>query len=281
MADIKLIFFDMDLTMLNNEGKVSDNSYAVLERAWAEGIKLVPVSGRSFDALLTGIDNFDYFDYVACTNGTVIHDAKTQEMIKRYSLDNDLAVKYIDYFDTYNKDNYVVVNGYYLGKNEFTQFLADTKYRNNEEFEYLLKTYREKGLREILSDDRYKVDKVIANFNNILLRGRLYDELHLMNKEPEVVVTSSHITNIEIFAKNSGKDVAIREIARMYGIDMKDVMAIGDNDNDVEMLKAAGLSVAMGNATDSAKKVADFVTKTNDEDGAVFAIEKLVLDKKN
>ena len=281
MADIKLIFFDMDLTMLNNEGKVSDNSYAVLERAWAEGIKLVPVTGRSFDALLTGIDNFDYFDYVACTNGTVIHDTKTQEMIKRYSLDNDLAVKYIDYFDTYNKDNYVVVNGYYLGKNEFTQFLADTKYRNNEEFEYLLKTYREKGLREILSDDRYKVDKVIANFNNILLRGRLYDELHLMNKEPEVVVTASHITNIEIFALNSGKDVAIREIARMYGIDMKDVMAIGDNDNDVEMLKAAGLSVAMGHATDRAKKVADFVTKTNDEDGAVFAIEKLVLDKKN
>ncbi|MBQ1289189.1 MAG: HAD-IIB family hydrolase, partial [Erysipelotrichaceae bacterium] len=136
-------------------------------------------------------------------------------------------------------------------------------------------------LREIFKDDRYKADKVIANFANILLRGRLYDELHLMNEVPEVTVTASHITNIEIFAKDSGKDVAIKEIARMYGIDMQNVMAIGDNDNDVEMLKAAGVSVAMGNATDSAKKVADFVTKTNDEDGAVFAIEKLVLDKRN
>ena len=264
--------------MLNLEGKVSKYSMNVLKRAYEKGLKLVPVSGRTFDALLVGIDNFEYFDYVACTNGTTIYNAKTQELIKRHSLSKDLAIKYYNNFVKYNKDNYAIVNGYYLGKYGFTQFVKDIKYRNEEEFNYLLSTFREKGLEEILKDSKYEVDKLIANYSDLLLRDRMYDELHLENRDVQkVVVTSSYKDNIEIFDKDSGKDVAIKEIAKMYNIDMENVMAIGDNDNDVEMLKTAGLAVAMGNGTKEAKRVADFVTLSNDEDGAAIAIEKLVL----
>ncbi|MBR0461596.1 MAG: HAD family phosphatase [Erysipelotrichaceae bacterium] len=275
---IKLICFDMDCTMLNEEGKVSDYSMEVLRRAHEKGLKLAPVSGRSLDALLIGISDLSCFDYVICTNGTVIHDAGTLDIIKRHSLKKETAVRYYDNFVSCNRDNYVVVNGFYLGKYGYTQFLRSIKYRNETEFESLLKLFREQGLPEVLKDEKYQVDKVIANFDDIPLRDRMYEELIAENlKERKAIITSSFENNIEIFDKDSGKDVAVKDVADMYGFTMDEVMAIGDNDNDVEMLKAAGLSVAMGNGTDSAKEFADYVTLSNAQDGAVKAIEKLVL----
>ena len=276
--NIKLVCFDMDCTMLDLDGKVSDYSMKVLKEAHEKGLKLAPVSGRSLDALLVGINDFQYFDYVVCTNGTVIHDARTLEIIKRYSLQEPLAVEYYDRFTAVNKDNYVVVNGYYLGKYGYTQFLKGIRYRNEEEFHHLHYLFSEKGLEAVLEDKRYQVDKIIGNFEDLSLRDRLYEELLLENsKEKKAIITASFENNIEIFAANSGKNVAVKDIADMYGFSMDEVMCIGDNDNDMEMLKTAGIAVAMGNGTDSAKEVADYVTLSNAEDGAVKAIEKLVL----
>ena len=80
----------------------------------------------------------------------------------------------------------------------------------------------------------------------------------------------------EISNPEATKGNAIRFLAELWGIKHEEIMAIGDQDNDIEMLKAAGIAVAMGNGTDSLKKVADYVTDSVENDGVVKAIQKFI-----
>ena len=86
---------------------------------------------------------------------------------------------------------------------------------------------------------------------------------------------------MEINAKNVNKATALRKVCEHYGIDMENTLVIGDNYNDVAMIEAAGIGVAVANAHLQVKEVADFVTKSNNEEGAVAeAIEKYAFNKK-
>ena len=80
----------------------------------------------------------------------------------------------------------------------------------------------------------------------------------------------------EITHIDATKGKAILALCEHWGIDIRDVRAVGDQDNDIEMIKTAGIGVAMGNATQGLKDVADFITKTVDDDGIVYAVEKFV-----
>ena len=78
--------------------------------------------------------------------------------------------------------------------------------------------------------------------------------------------------------KGTTKATALRELAHRLDIKPQEIMAIGDANNDIEMLEFAGLGVAMGNSSDYVKKLADYVTDSNDENGVATAIEKLILN---
>ena len=78
--------------------------------------------------------------------------------------------------------------------------------------------------------------------------------------------------------KGTTKATALRELAQRLDINPQEIMAIGDANNDIEMLEFAGLGVAMGNSSDYVKKLADYVTDSNDENGVATAIEKLILN---
>ena len=92
-----------------------------------------------------------------------------------------------------------------------------------------------------------------------------------------IYVTSAGKNSIEIMKDGVNKCSGVKELAAMHGIDMKNVMTLGDYNNDMPMIRAAGLGVAMGNALDDVKACADYVTDTNDHDGVAKAIEKFVL----
>ncbi len=92
------------------------------------------------------------------------------------------------------------------------------------------------------------------------------------------VVPSSPVY-IEFIDKKVSKGNAVRTLAEKLGIDISQVMAIGDQGNDLSMIEAAGVGVAMGNGIDDLKSIAQFVTKSNDEDGVAYAVEKFLLNK--
>jgi len=92
-----------------------------------------------------------------------------------------------------------------------------------------------------------------------------------------VELSKSWRDNLEVMDKGVSKGSAVKLLCERLGINSDEVMAIGDNENDLSMIKFAGVGVAMGNAEDMVKEQADFITSSNDEDGVALAIEKYVL----
>lgn len=114
--------------------------------------------------------------------------------------------------------------------------------------------------------------------------GIRYDNIDVISKVKEQVkslgnleVTSSAPTNLEISAKGISKESGVRKVCKELNIKMRHVMAIGDNLNDLQLIRSAGLGVAMGNADDRLKRVADRITDTNEEAGVAKAIQNFLL----
>jgi Cof subfamily protein (haloacid dehalogenase superfamily) len=93
-----------------------------------------------------------------------------------------------------------------------------------------------------------------------------------------VATTSSGQMNIEVMDVNGNKGNALKIMAEYYGISLADTVAIGDNFNDIPMLKVAGFSIAMGNADPAVKQLCNFVTLSNAENGVSYAIDKFILN---
>lgn len=105
-------------------------------------------------------------------------------------------------------------------------------------------------------------------------RARAWKELE---QDKEIVLVGSLGYNIEINGAGVNKGQALVELGKILGIEREEIMACGDGDNDEAMLKEVGLGVAMENAEEQVKKAADYITGTNEEEGAAKAIEKFVL----
>ena len=108
-----------------------------------------------------------------------------------------------------------------------------------------------------------------------VLKGRLFQENRYFILR-NIEITSSWFNNIEIMHKGVNKGEALKELVKYLGIDRKEVIAFGDNYNDLDMLKFAGVGVVMGNADEAVKEQGDYVTSTNTEDGVAKAIYKFL-----
>ena len=93
----------------------------------------------------------------------------------------------------------------------------------------------------------------------------------------DVVLANAETASLEVSAKNTTKGLGLQKLCEHLGISIDEAIAVGDADNDLDVLKRAGLSVAMGNANDNVKKIADVVVEDCDHDGCVQAIEKYLL----
>ncbi|MDU1855219.1 MAG: HAD-IIB family hydrolase, partial [Clostridium baratii] len=116
---------------------------------------------------------------------------------------------------------------------------------------------------------------VCADKNNKVNLIKAREELESLNTNMEIV--SSWNDNFEVMRNGSTKGDAVRYLANYFGIDKEEVMCIGDSENDLSMIKYAGTGIAMGNASEDIKSVADYVTDTNVNDGVAKAINKFVL----
>lgn len=95
-------------------------------------------------------------------------------------------------------------------------------------------------------------------------------------KQEDLEVVSFGKINFEVMSKSTSKGIAVKKFCDILGIDSKEVICIGDNENDISMIEFAGLGIAMGNATDEVKSKSDFVTDTNANNGVAKALRKVL-----
>lgn len=276
--DIKLVAIDLDGTLLDSNKLLSKENKAAIKEAKAAGVQVVLCTGRplrSMKHLLEEADLMDEEDIVITYNGGLIQKAKTGEIINEITFNRDecldvyqlgqqlnLPVNFIDL-------DYVYEPAYPTG--------AESIYMN---------ASREIPKENALEFVDIDIDHLPNPFKiNKIVMSRPTEELDAMipaipdSYHEKYNIYKSQPFILEVLPDHVDKGYSMRIIGDMLGLKEEQIMGIGDQENDLSLVVNAGLGVAMENAIDQVKEAADYITKSNDDNGVAYAIRKFVLNK--
>lgn len=273
----KLIALDLDGTTLTHEG-LSRRTKETLEEAIAMGIDVVIATGRVFSALPEKIHTIKGLRHIITSNGAHITDAATGEFI--YS---DYAeAKAIEEVHRILSISPHPVEVFTEGRAYIDRKVYDDLAEKGSTYmspKYVLRTRTPvDGIYDFLLEHREKIENINIHFEFFEDKAAMYE---ILKKIPGITVTSSFSHNLEIGGQTTSKATALEEVCRLYGVDMSRVMAFGDSPNDSHMIREAGVGIAMGNATDDVKEIADLITLTENEEGVAYAVRTLLFGEKN
>ena len=250
MNKIKAIILDLDGTLLDDNKKISYKTTEYLKQI-KNKVKIILASARQFGTIKPYLENLDLLEennYTICFNGSLIVNNKESEIFS-LCIDKSVIIK-IDDFILENKIDWT----YYLYDNR----LLRNEISNIEKFVNENKIYKIVG---ISTPD--VINKIRSN-----LPKEVLDNLE---------ITSSELNRIEFVNKGMTKVKAIELLLNKLDIDKENVVAIGDGDNDIDMIKYVGYGIAMSNAPEIVKENADIVTKfSNNEEGVYYTIKELL-----
>lgn len=271
---IRLIGLDLDGTLLNEQKKITGRTKDVIERAVAAGIAVLPATGRLRCGIPDEVLSLPGIRYAVTTNGASVWDLKTNTLLYSRPIPVSDAIPLIAFLRPFHAVTQVYMNSQcYLEEEEYEQCL--TIFKNTPFYDYVVRTHIPvKGLTDFLAKGQYPVEKINQITTDPHLKKEIWAALSCF---PNINVTSSVPTHLEINHIDADKGKGLLALGAHLGILASEIMACGDGYNDLLMLKAVGLGVAMGNAEPEVKEAAAFITLTNEEDGVAHAIESLVL----
>ena len=273
---IKLLALDVDGTLFDDSGKISQASIDAMNQAREAGIEVVPTSGRDYDGIpWDQLENVD-INYVITTNGSAVYEAKTKKCLYEKYLDSGKMIPIFEYL--LKKEIYI--NVFVDGVN-YTPVQVYSYIDNLDLPDYVIQHMKEnrKGITDLieyLKNGDAKLQKATLNFqkqeNGEFLNRKEVQEY--LEKCPDIKVVDGGFNNLEFTKAGTNKAAGLKFLAGHLGMTMDKVMAVGDSENDIEMLREAGLGIAMGNAADEVKSVADEITLDNEHEGVAAAIAK-------
>lgn len=247
MAPVKIIFFDIDGTLIDSKtGRISEKTRYTLHQLQKNGIKRCIVTGRPV-ASLPDFGDLE-FDVLATFNGCYCY--------------TDQAVIYSNPIDPADV-RIVMQNAAALGRP--VSVAARDRLAANGIDRDLYDYYRLSGLELTVAEDFEETCR--EDIYQIMLGCRESDFPAIIRDAANVKLASSWERAVDVIPLTGGKGSAIRHILEHYGLDPSQAIAFGDNHNDIEMLQAVGMGVAMGNATPQLKAIADEVCGPVSEDG--------------
>lgn len=270
--EIKMIFADLDGTMLDDTFRIPEENVKVVKELQARNIPLIIATGRMFSSALTYAKQLNLTTPIISYNGAVIQSIDGQDIF-RASLKPESVKKILPY--VFEKKWYVQ-----LYHDEKIFYVMRTKAAEEYEKASGIAGFEvgHDGLLKIAEQDG--IPKLLLVINPSEEIHEVMDDLKrrfVFDKRYEVALTRSSQQYIDIIPKDVSKKKAIALLAKQNNISLENVMAIGDSGNDMEMILAAGLGVAMGNASDEVKLIADYITTTDKHAGFAEAVKKFVL----
>lgn len=267
---MKILFTDLDGTLLNNESQVSAKTQAFLKDFIAAGNKLVLSSGRPLDSILEVKEQakLDYPGiFIIASNGALVYDCDNKKPIRELRM----PLSYVSYLQAQAKAQNLHIQTY----NDDAIITAV----EDEEIKY----YRRKIHLPLLLSDNYTEALTKEPFK--MLAIHLTDHSRLTAfcdsiadwAEDKIQYIFSNTKYLELFVKEAGKGNAVRFVCDYFHVPLSDSFAAGDAENDISMIEAAGCGIAMANATPEVKKAADVITpKDNDNDGLADYLQSVI-----
>ena len=283
---IRLIAIDMDGTLLNPDHVVSERNKQAILAAQAKGIEVMIATGRGYYEALKPLEDVGLNPAFICLNGAEVKTNEGETVSGIYLSEDDIPeIRAILEKHIIDYQIFIENHVYTLDPEEhveiFVQLAGDTGQTPDiEEIRSAINLSVEEGYIQqvdsfdtLLENKKSRVYKIFGAAQN---REALDIARAALEKIPSIAVSSSGAGNIEVTHVNAQKGIALEAYAKIREIPMENVMAIGDNYNDLSMLKRAGRSVAMGSAPAEIKAVCTHETESNANDGVALAIEALL-----
>ena len=267
---IKLIAIDMDGTLLNSKKELLEETKQYFKEFHTKGTDtlLVLCTGRPETGIRPYLKDLGYLEenhYIISQNGANIYESKTGKRLMDAFVDSNAIQKWIEF----GKKHGISVMGagvdyYYSFDEEPTEWMEfDVKIVNG--------SIKRITKEESLSTDFYKLlllgnEEQLNEFETIIPK-EWRDEFYVVRSQKYLV---------EVLKKGVNKAFGLEKLATALNIEPYEIAAIGDAANDIEMLEYAGLAIAMGNASEEVKAIADIVTDTNENNGVIKAIDRLI-----
>lgn len=269
MNNYKLLALDMDGTVLNSQKKITPRTKAVINDLIRRGIYVVVGTGRNLAEFSDYRADFDGMNYGILMSGGMIYDFFNDKPIKIHALDEESIFKLIDF----GLEERAMIH-----LNTVRQSIArEVDIQDMEAFG--MGVYQ--GMFDRICDRYTDAKEFVRAHPGEVVKVNLYhrdkysrDKNFARISDLNLSISFAEAFNLEMSPANITKGSGLRELCDFLNIDLADTVAIGDAFNDREILQIAGVGVAMGNAKDEIKKLADFVTLDNDNDGVAAAIEK-------
>lgn len=276
----KMLVTDMDYTLLNKEKRISERNSEAFRKAIEKGVHMVVATGRIYTSARVYAKLLGVSTPIIASNGAIIResDFSNSEDTEKTIFKDTLKIEAVKEMIRLSH-KYGLFPHFFTADTIYSEKLVDVSLRYTEWNKYL-------G-----SEDQVQI-KIVDDIEKALLQEKVdilkavvvhadSEKIWGLRNEIEatgiVTVSQSMKDNLEVMNKGVTKGNAVRILAEMYGIQREEIITIGDNENDMSMIEYAGLGIAMGNAEESLKAVANHITGDYQEDGVAEAIERFLL----
>lgn len=272
--EYKLVAIDMDGTLLNSKNEVSQRTKEAIIKAKEKGVHIVLATGRILKSALHYSQALGLKNPIVASNGGIMVDENRNVIYK-----NPMEKGAIRDLVNMAKEDDVYCHFYDESKFYSAKIVQEfLKFYNEGNSELQIEIEKFDDIDEMILNEDLNIYKFLFIDNDLDKLQRFRERISILNN---INISSSWSNNIEAVAMNVSKGQALKELCRKLDISPKEVIAIGDSENDLSMLNFAGLGVAMENASDKIKKQVDYITDLNDNDGVAKVIEKFILGQEN
>ena len=285
----KLVAIDLDGTMLNQYGIITEKTKKAISKAQEKGVEVMIASGRAITSVKRFSKEINSNKYFISGNGAITYDIKNNKILYENILSKTKALKIIKiceensiYYNVYTENGIIAknlsYNTLYYYKDNLTKPDENRTHINIVENVYDYFEQREEKILKIMICDEHK-----TVFNSIVRKLKELSEIEVLevsHMSRKIIKQGTDEIALEYFyTEVSAKDVdkwnALEEIIGLMNISKEEVVTIGDNANDLKMITNAGLGVAMGESAPYVKQSAAIIAPTNDEDGVAIILNKI------
>ena len=270
-ADIRLLVLDLDGTIVDGSNRLRDSVTQAIGSAQRRGVAVALATGRLYQNSLHAHNSIGSTLPLICYEGALIREPKTEVVHRHWPLEPSAVAQVLDYAEQLNLNGRVSVQ-FYVQNDLYVSNLNDasTKFFQGSKLDPIVVS----DLRQLL--DRATTEVIVLS-DEFEVIARLAGLMNNSNSRIRVKEYKS-MAFLEMYHPDVNKRLAVSYLAEeIMSLRPENVMAIGDDFTDIEMLQYAGIGVAMGNAPLEVRAAADWVTTTFEEDGAARAIDRWIL----
>ena len=267
--DIKLLIMDLDDTLVSETSGISEKIKSIIDKVKEKGIKVSIATGRMHSSAFPFAKELDIIEPIISYNGALVKYLRSGEPIAHWPVSYENALQVLEFAKQ---------------KNRHIQYYSQDEYYV-QEHNALSDLYCRRTGRRAVATNRELLDSLDFDPTKLLLIAENKENCEEIYNEAArrfagiLNITYSSDTYVEFNNLKASKGNACEILAQHYGYEMSNIMSIGNGGNDVDMLEKCGIGVAVGNAVREAKDAADYVCPPQEEDGALYAIERFLLNR--